>query len=276
MKSYKTLTALAALTGLSLCSSVHAQTLFSDNFNRADGTDLNAATTGKSGSLGALTWLERSAGGDGGDALISSNTLKIGENATGGGNSGFATAYLNHNFTDGTITSGGEFTVSVDLVGPIASGGGTRFTGFSVGNSLAEVANWNSNNPPSSFTSDFFFGYDPTGTTEVKIFDGTTQLHQQTINLSTTGATLSVRFFGISDFNAGSTVNYEAFINGGTAVDTGSFTWSGTNENYLNVYSNYTSNSGTLDNFAVTAVPESSAALLIGLAGLALLRRRRA
>lgn len=272
MKSLITTTAASLL----FVTSSHAATLFADNFNRADGTNLNASTAGKSGSLGALNWVEQHGGLGGADALISSNTLTLGENNTAGGNSAFATAYLNHNFIDGIITTGGEFTVSVDLVGPIASGGGTRLTGFTVGNSLAEVTNWNKNAP--AFTSDFFIGYDPTGTTEVRILtNGSgTNAHQEVIDLSTTGATLSVRFSGISNFNMGSTVNYEAFIDGGTAIKTGSFTWSGTDENYLNVYSNYTSNSGTLDNFSVTAIPEPSAALLGGLGLLALLRRRRA
>ncbi len=270
----KTLFTLAAAAGLIVTSgTASAATLFADSFNRADNTDLNAATTGKSGSLGALTWNEVS-GGAGGNALIASNTLTLGENATAGGSSGYSTAYLNHNFTDALITTGGEFTVSFDL-GPASSGGGTRFTGFSLGNSLANVTGWTANNP-TSFASDFFFGYDPTGTTELKIFEGGIQDFQSTTNLSAAGATLSVRFFGISDFNTGSTVNYEAFVDGGS-VDTGSFTWSGTNENYLNVYSNYTSNSGTLDNFAVTAlIPEPSTAALLGFGGLALLRRRRA
>lgn len=259
---------------LLFATSSHAATLFADNFNRADDAGLNASTDGKSGSLGALNWLVRN-GGAGGNSFISDNTLRLGENQSdGSGNSGFATAYLNHNFIDGIITTGGEFTVSVDLSNTSITAGGTRFTGFTVGNSLSEVENWNRNTP--AYTSDFFIGYDPTGTKQVKIFtNGSgTDDYEQGIDLSA-GATLSVRFSGISNFNTGSTVTYEAFINGGTAVKTGNFNWSGTNENYLNVFSNYTHNSGTLDNYSVTVIPEPSAALLGGLGMLALLRRRR-
>lgn len=275
MKNYKTLATLAATVGvLASSGTAGAATLFADNFNRANDTDLNASTDGKSGSLGALDWLVRN-GGAGGASFISDNTLRLGENQSdGSGNNGFATAYLNHNFIDGMITTGGEFTVSVALSNTLITAGGTRFTGFTVGNSLAEVQNWSRNTP--AYTSDFFIGYDPTGTKEVRIFTNgsATDDYQQGIDLSA-GATLSVRFSGISNFNTGSTVTYEAFINGGTAVKTGTFNWSGTNENYLNVFSNYTHNSGTLDNYSVTVIPEPSAALLGGLGMLALLRRRR-
>jgi hypothetical protein len=61
--------------------------------------------------------------------------------------------------------------------------------------------------------------------------------------------------FTCSDFNAGSTVNY-AVTFGGAAMGTGSFTWNGTNENYIGVYSNLFPASGTtgqLDDFAVAA-----------------------
>ncbi len=253
-------------------ASATVTTLFADTFNRADSTDLNASTTGKSGTLGALNWVEVVGGSSTSvpvaDPFISSNTLRIGE--TSGGSGGWSVTYIDHNFTDSVITTGGEFTVSMDLVSP-NSFGGTRFTGFTVGNSKADLDNW-SVNVPNSFTSDFFFGYDPTGTTEVKVFLGGSQNYQQTINLSS-GATLSVRFSGITSFNAASTVNYEAFIDG-SSVKTGSFTWSGTNENYIGLYSNYSEHQGVVDHFEVTAVPEPGSAL-VGLVGCLLILRRR-
>jgi len=255
---------LAAFIGSAEASTV----LFADNFNRTDNTDLNAATTGKSGSLGALDWVEVKSAGE---PQILGSQMRLGE--SGGGGGGWSIAYVDHNFTDAIISTGGEFTVSFDL-GPNNSGGGTRFTGFAVGSSLAEVSGWTSNNPTSTFTTDFFFGYDTTGTNQVKVFiNGTTQDFVQNIDLDSGGA-LSVRFSSITDFNSGSSVSYEAFINGGS-VKTGSFTWSGTNENYINVYSNYTQNQGPVDNFEISAVPEPGSMALLGLGGLLLARRRR-
>jgi hypothetical protein len=262
--------AVVAMAIFTFAASANAATLFADNFDRADNTDLNALTNGKSGSLGALDWVEVKSGAE---PSILSSTLRLGETGAGGG---WSIAYVDHNFTDALITSGGEFTITVDLVGPINSSGGTRFLGFAVGHSKAELNAWSSNNP-TGFASDFFFGYDTTSTNEVKTFiNGGTQDYQQTTNLDG-GATLSVTFSGITDFNSGTSVNYEAFINGGTAVKTGSFTWSGTNENYLTLYSNYTTHQGVLDNFEVSAVPEPSTFALtaLGLLGLIGCGRRR-
>lgn len=264
---------LAALSALALMAgSVHAVTLFADTFDRANSTDLNAAAAGKSGSLGALNWIEKTGGAAGVTAQVNNNTILLGE--LGGGSSGWAIAFPDYNFSNATLAYNGEFTVSVDW-GAVSSSGGTRFAGFGVGNSLAELNAWNYNNPSSTFTSDFFIGYDPTGTTEVKVFkNSTTQDYQQAINLSS-GGSLSVRFSGITDFNSGSTVNYEAFINGGS-VKTGTFTWSGMDENYIFLYSNYSNSGGRLDNFEVSTVPEPTCLALMCLGGLLFARRRRA
>ncbi|MCH7227084.1 Ig-like domain-containing protein [Haloferula sp. A504] len=230
-------------TSWSFTTAAFDPALFADTFNRPDSSDLNASASGKSGTLGTLDWVEVKSAGE---PTVTGNTLRLGE--SGGGGGGYSLAYPDHNFIDSSIASSGEFTVSVDL-GATGSGGGTRFSGIAVGNSKAELDGW-STSSPTLFTSDFFFGYDPTGTTEVKIFRGGQQVYQQTINLNG-GGTLSVRFHGFSDFNANTTVSYEAFINGGSPVATGSFFWSGTDENYIALYSNYTLMQGILDNFEV-------------------------
>lgn len=269
-------TLLGILAAVAAASPATASvTLFADTFDRPDNTDLNATTTGKSGTLGALSWVEKKSSGE---PQIISNNLRLGETGAGGG--GYSLAYADHNFTDAVITTGGEFTVSIVLPGSIASGGNTRLTGFMVGNSKAEIDGWATSSPTdAAWTSDFFFGYDPTNpglAVGSYIFDGNTQVFYSNTNYSAAGATLSVRFHGIDDFNAGSTVNYQAFINGGSPVSSGSFTWSGTNENYIALYSNYTLDRGTIGSFEVTAVPEPTSALMAGLlAGCGLLRRRR-
>lgn len=220
--------------------------LFADNFNRSDNTDLNASAVGKAGTLGMLDWIEVSSGSNE-DPVISSETLILGE--AGGATGGWSIACVDRNFIDVELVESGEFTVNVDIAG-ISEGGGTRFSGLAIGHSLSEINGWSAN-VPSGFSSDFFFGYDNRGTREIKVFiHGGIEDYQQTINLDT-GAELSVRFSGISNFNAGSSINYEAFVNG-TSVKTGSFVWSGTGENYIALYSNYSGGNGVLDNFEVS------------------------
>lgn len=262
--------ALAFFGALTVGSSANAATLFADSFDRPDNTNLNASSSGKSGGLGALDWIEVKSAGE---PQILGNVMRLGESGNGGG--GWSIAYVDHNFTDPVISDTGEFTVSFDLP-DAASSGFTRFTGFAVGHSKSEVDSWAANTPP-TFSSDFFFGYDTTGTNEVKGFANGTEDFQQGVNLDN-GGSLSVRFSDITDFNSGSSVDYEAFVNGGS-VASGSFNWSGTNENYLTTYSNYTVNQGLVDNFEVTTItviPEPSAVALLSLAGFALMRRRRA
>lgn len=258
----------ASLVCIAFISCAQAQNLLiADSFNRANSTNLNAQDTSISGSLAPLTW---SAIDHKGSAEIVNNQLQLGELSAAGG---WSIAWMNQNFTHNQISSSNEFTVSVDFQN-LGTLGGTRFSGFAVGNALTDLTGWSANNP-SAFTSDFFIGYDPTGTTEIKIFLEGTQAYQQTINLNS-GARLSVRFHGFSNFNAGTLVNYEASIDGGTIVSTGSFEWSGTDENYINLYSNYTNHTARFDDFAVSTVPEPStyALLLGGLAiGIALWRR---
>lgn len=232
---------LPALLAVSPLSAQASTVLFADTFDRPDSADLNASSVGKSGTLGALTWIKTFNRGHG---VIESNRLTFHDDGAGGG---WVTAYLDHNFIDPGILTEGGFTVSVDLVSP-DSMGGTRFTGFSVGNALTHVQKWPGNNP-ADFPSDFFIGYDPTTPKEVKIFLGGKEDFRQAVDLSE-GATLSVRFSGITGFEAGSTVNYEASING-NAVKTGSFTWSGTNENYINLFSNFLGQKALVDNITI-------------------------
>lgn len=241
------LTTAMAITVVSLTvGTVHAQTvLFGDTFDRPDNTDLNASATGKSGILGALNWVEQSSGGDG---KVLGNELQLGE--TGGGGGGWAIAYVDHNFIDSAITTGGKFGVSVDVT-DFASNGGTRFTGIAVGHSKAELDAWSSNNPVGNpFDSDFFVGFDPTGTDEMKIFTNGAEVFQMGLTLGA-ARTLSVEFTDITSFDSGSLVSYEVFVDAGS-VDTGTFTWSGTNENYIGLYSNYTHGGAEMDNLEIT------------------------
>ena len=217
--------------------------IFADNFNREDGSDLNASTVGQSGALTPLNWVEVVSQGD---SFIEGEELNIGESGAGGG---WAVLYPDYNFIDPSILVGNGFDVSIDLVNG-TSLGNTRFTGIAVGHSRDELDAWSSNNPSSEpFDSDFFIGFDPTGTNELKVFTNGTEDSQTEFTLTGTQV-LNVEFSGFSDFAAGTLVSYEAFIDGESIV-TGTFTWSGTDENYLALYSNFTNNQAVIDNFVV-------------------------
>jgi methionine-rich copper-binding protein CopC len=222
--------------------------MFADNFDRPNSTDMNASAVGKSGSLGALNWVEKV--GSGGNASISGNALF----ATGS-TSGFCMSYVDHNFINAAISSGGGFSISIDLEN-YSTQGTVRLAGIAMGMSKAEAEGW-AHNVPTSFTyADLFVGYRG-NQSAIQVFENGTEV----INNATAGdaSTLPKKLkidFTLSDFNVGSMVNY-AITFGGAAMGTGSFTWSGTNENYIGVYSNLFPASGTtgqLDDFAVSAL----------------------
>jgi hypothetical protein len=222
--------------------------MFADNFDRPNSTGLNASTVGKSGTLGALNWVQKV--GSGGNASISGNSLF----ATGS-TSGFSMSYVDHNFINAAISGGGGFSISIDLE-HYSTQGTVRLAGIAMGMSKAEAEGW-AHNVPTGFTyADLFVGYRG-NQSAIQVFENGTEV----INNTTAGdaSTLPKKLkidFTCSDFNVGSTVNYEITF-GGAAMGTGSFTWSGTNENYIGVYSNMFPASGTtgqMDDFAVAAL----------------------
>lgn len=222
--------------------------MFADNFDRPNSTDLNASTLGKSGSLGALNWVEKV--GSGGDASVSGSSLF----ATGS-TSGFSMSYLDHNFINAAISSGGGFSISIDLE-HYSTQGTVRLAGIAMGMSKAEAEGW-ADNVPTGFTyADLFVGYRG-NQSAIQVFENGTEVINDTTagDASTLPKKLKIDFTCL-DFNVGSTVNYVITL-GGAAMGTGSFTWSGTNENYIGVYSNLFPASGTIgqmDDFAVTAL----------------------
>lgn len=230
--------------------------LFLDTFNRpnsttTDGTGLNESTDGKSGTLGALTWTGVTALNSTGNVVdIDGNRLRMNAVNTNGNNGGLA--YIsNHNFTDANIKAAGTFSVSVDITSSSSAGEG-RALGFGVGSSLAELEAVNSASPGNN-PSDVYFTYDNVGSAlGLRVYhngkQGTGLLPFPSGTPSPPDTLLGV--FTFADMNAGSTLDYEFFIDG-ISVVTGSTTWSGTDENYLCLESNY-SNASFFDNFMVT------------------------
>ncbi len=229
--------------------------LFADTFDRADSEDLNAATDGKSGTLGALDWVEMSFQGT---LEVLNNELEGGDNAARGG---WVIAYPDHNFVDAAISSGGGFRVSIDLV-HYATAGGVRHMGIAVGMSQAEVEGWSQNNPENLDYVDLFVGY--RGTTlggrvpAIEAFEsGELVIHNPDAGGPATLPKTLVVDFSLSSFDEGSKVDYVITF-GGVEMGTGSFEWSGTNENYIAVYSNLSNRQGRMDNFSVTALGSAS------------------
>lgn len=132
---------VATILGLA-ASTTQAQVLFSDNFDRSSTQvdDIDATTAGMGGALSPLAWVENGDDIVPGGALpeltnIENNQLHV---ADGPNASAF---YLDHNFVDASITSGGVLSIKLSIVsndGPQATVG--QFVGFGVGASQAQFA----------------------------------------------------------------------------------------------------------------------------------------
>ena len=211
--------AMAAL--FSVSSAEAALVLFADTFDRPDSPDLNASTDGKSGTLGALDYVQL---GVGGGTEIADNQLKGGDN---GAAAGWALAYPDHNFVDTDIASAGGFSVSIDLLNYVSAGSG-RWMAIAVGQSKSEIDSWPENLP--SPNCDLFVGYRWTQK-QLEVYKSggyPTPFSETDVSSYPVPQTMRVDY-ALSDFNAGSTVNYEAYL-GSDVITSGSFTWTGTNE----------------------------------------------
>lgn len=283
-----------------LSATAHGAVLFADNFNRADTRNIGGLLDGITDNTGSSLaadgvythgWIDPANNAptygtqdadaaNGGGARILSSTLQL---AVGAGTSN---AFVNHNFVNASILSAGGFSVSYDLTGynqtGIQQGGG-----FAIGMSQAQADSaadaFDLATPkmtgafhdtstigatvPVNVVSDFWIGLRGNGSLVWGSGTGTIT----GLNVGSKTGSVSVDFF-LSDFNSGSTVNYEVFFNG-VSRGTGSFVWSGTYENYIGLDARDNTAVG-YDNFSINTVPEPSVAAL-GLAGICLLARRR-
>ncbi len=224
---------------------------------------------------------------NGGAARISGNMLNLAAEQPGTSN-----AIVNHNFVNAAILAAGGFSVSLDV--DTAPGGGNangNGGGFAVGMSFAEAmatgdafdgasrmtggfgtAINGATIIPAAVASDFWVVLRANGSLTWGAGAGTTGIFGVTSLGSNLAGNITVNFL-LDDFDAGSTVNYEVFFND-ISRGTGSFIWSGANENYIGIEGR-SSIGPLLDNFSVNTIPEPSAALLGLLGWTFLLRRRR-
>ena len=290
------LSTLLLVSGAALAvfgSQANAQTvLFADTFNRANNNNLSADTTGMSGTLGALGYLETWQGGTGGNPANNDSILQINNNTLSKIGSGMGMGGVNHNFIDPAIIAAGGFKVSLDITSVSGSGNDLpdRFGGFGVGLSLAKVNAFQDENdtnlgPRGTISSDANVvdqaANGHTGVADfyvslsiqnnVQVFAGGLLVNQFAVN--PTGSHTLEADFTFPDFNAGSLVNYSVKFEG-NPVTTGTFNWSSTDNNYVGF--SLRAATVTVDNLAISTVPEPSTAalLLLGTAGL-LIRRRR-
>lgn len=230
-----------------------AVVLFGDTFNRANNAAntpaLNESAAGKSGLLGTLDYVTKSISTD--KFGIDNNALLISQVCCNGGRGGLV--YVDHNLTDAGIVSAGNFSVEVDLAQYSTAGSG-RNMGIGVGQSVTELTGQtgvgNSGSP-----ADLFVAYRRTNVNSLEIYKNGTLDAVETVpnNAGLPAAPTSMRIdYSVSDFNAGSNVNYEVFIDGAAAAFTsGSFAWSGTNENFVSLSTNLT-NDARFDNLAIS------------------------
>lgn len=281
----KTILSAIVVTGsLSFANQSGAAVIFRDTFARSgetDNTDLNSSGSGKSGTEASSDWVEvknfRSAGiGLGtGDAVIPSSptsTLELRKvSGSSDGNNG-SMIFIDHNFVG--LSS---FRVDMRLLGGSSAGDGRGF-GFSIGQSRDDLINQDSASP-SQAPGDFSIFYDSIGGTQ-----GISTRHNGSFeaNLQNTAPyprTLSA-VFTFANMNLGTVLNYEVLLDN-NPIGSGSTAWSGTDENYISLQSNYT-NFARINFFEVSGefapvvvIPEPSVAILSSLGLLALMRRRR-
>lgn len=294
-----------------LHSAAHGAVLFADTFDRTAGRNIDASLTGITDNTGSALAADAvythshidpanipgpqdgNAVNGGGAQITAGGTLQL---AVGAGTSN---AFVNHNFTNPSIVANGNFSVAFAITGLNQStreqGGGFAL-GMSLAEALAAKDAWNAGTvetpagvfsasmtgafnvaatlgnpvpgPAGGIASDFWIALRGDGSLA---WGGSSGNVLGVTGLAKTG---SVEVdFTLSDFNSGSTVNYEVFYNS-VSQGTGSFAWSGTNQNYIGLDAR--DNTGvSFDNFSVTTVPEPATAALGLLGAAALLRRRR-
>ncbi|GAA5484476.1 sulfatase-like hydrolase/transferase [Haloferula sargassicola] len=247
---------IPALIGLSLAQ---GQTvLFSDTFDRPDSRHIDATLGGITDATGSnlvaggvysLPYVDPNNAApifgaqdadstNGGGTRILGNALQL---AVGAGTSNAA---IRHNFINPEILTAGGFSVSLDVVGFANTSfefGGAFAIGMSeneaasAGDALSGAARMTGAfgqaigaAVPAAVVSDFWIAL--RGNNSLAWGSGT-GLVQGSTNLGVKTGTVRIEF-AVEDFNAGSTVGYEVFLND-VSRGSGTFTWSGTDENLI-------------------------------------------
>ncbi|MBK1883109.1 hypothetical protein JIN85_11825 [Luteolibacter pohnpeiensis] len=278
---------LAGLFPLIVLTS-QAATLFEDTFNRADNRNIDEVLTGITANTSpvlsadtvysqpqldpnnaAPTYGAQDAdASNGGGAQIISNALQL---AVGAGTSN---AFINHNFVDASILSAGTFSISLEInayAGTTTQQGGAFAIGMSLEEASATRDAWavgssditqpsmtgafNVNGtignpvpgPAGGVASDFWIALRGNGS--VAWGGNTGNVMGKLVTAKTGTITVNFQFADVANFNAGTVVNYQVLYNL-VEIGSGSFAWSGTNENYIGLDAR-DGTGVTMDNFKI-------------------------
>ncbi|MFO0790799.1 MAG: PEP-CTERM sorting domain-containing protein [Pirellulales bacterium] len=286
--------AVGLLTFALQMSTAHAAVIFSDSFDRDNNNDIDAVTTGITNNTGTSfaasavynsPWIDPN------------NAAGTDTNATNGGlqrvknnmlekyNAGTVNMFVEHNFVNPEITAAGGFSVSLDVNGISQATSGQGAT-VAIGMSRTEALSGRDANdggaaaaitPIAKFTNAFQDAPFTTGTVLADFYFamradktvawgvGGTQPSVAAPSKATVAAKTGTikATFSFPDFNAGSPVNYTVYYNG-VAQGSGSFAWSGTNENYIGIDAR-DSTLVQMDNFNIQTVPEPTTFGLIAM-----------
>ncbi|RYD19959.1 MAG: hypothetical protein EOP88_16930, partial [Verrucomicrobiaceae bacterium] len=255
--------------------------LFRDTFDRPDSNNIDAVLTGITDGTGAAllpdgvytnAWLDPNSkppgyGAPDADPANGGGTRILGNAWQVKYGTGTANAFVNHNFTNAAIVTQGGFSVSLDVNAYTQTTNG-QGCGFAVGMSQAEAAGTGDafsgasrmtggfgtaigSAVPTQTASDFWVTLRGDNTLA---WGGKTGSVAGVTALPAKTGTISAKF-SVSNFNSGTTVGYEVFLNG-VSKGTGSFTWSGTNENFIGV-DGRDSTSVTVDNLSIATATAS-------------------
>ena len=280
-----TLLALWSVTSLTISAHAQSAVLFADNFDRANADTPDADTTGITNNtgttLGVGTTYSVPFGGTrtniGG--IDNPNGLDLAEGP------GTSNVFINHNFTNADITTAGGFSVSMDVTN-IGGGSAGQGVSFAVGMSTARAGTagdaMNGSTPVADdddtnkmqdgisssvndetdvSIADFWLmlrgdgslvwgglGNSVTFNNAIPLQDDSGLMGK--VAVGETIGTISATFL-FADFNAGTVVNYEVFLNG-ISQGTGTFPWSESDQNHIGLDAR--GSIASVDNLSISTV----------------------
>ncbi|MDP0490406.1 MAG: LamG-like jellyroll fold domain-containing protein [Verrucomicrobiota bacterium JB023] len=223
---------------------ISAGTILSDTFNRSTLDD----ATGQSGAASPVGYSLTTFGPT--SAGLVSNRISI-DGPAGDGSYGGLVSIDDFNFGSPLMNAFDEVSIKVDISN-YSTVGSSRQMALGIGQSLSELENQGGADPASS-SADLMVAFRQT-TNTLEIYKNGTLVSGESVTGSfPTAPTTMELVYETTSLEEGATATYEVYLDGNTTPHTsGSFTWSGTYQNYLSLSSNLT-NASTFDNLTITA-----------------------